>query len=50
MKRAIWITGGILLVLALAFLWLAWTPAEPDEGPTPFRGLDGKMPQRAEHR
>jgi hypothetical protein len=50
MKRAIWITVGILLVLAFVFFWLAWTPAEPDEGPAPFRGLDGKLPPTAERR
>ena len=44
MKRTIWITIGILLVLVLAFLWFAWTPAEGDDGPTPLRGLDGKLP------
>jgi hypothetical protein len=50
MKRTIWITVGILSVLALAFLWLASTPATPDEGPTFFRNPDGKLPPTAEHR
>lgn len=50
MKRAIWITVGILLVLALAYFWIVCSPAVPDEGPTFFRGPDGKLPTTAEHR
>jgi hypothetical protein len=49
MKRTIWITAGILLVLALAFVWLASTPAEPDVGQTFFRNPNSKLPPMAEH-
>jgi hypothetical protein len=46
MGRIAWIAViALVLFLALAFLWLASSPAVPDEGPTFFRGPDGKLPQ-----